>query len=384
MNTHDVLAFAIATEAVRRLRAGSAPWSTIFSADTYVTSSRAWPVPDFVIVDNKKNVTIAAEFKPPQQTKREYLTGLGQAVSYTKDFNYALLVVPTIADDGFRIADHIVSVASQDVFRDVPVGILSYDPAVLGPSNPGFQELHFLKLRASTPAKAASLDQSFYAKWREAGPEEIHRYIEHSFDEMRIKAGVAKIRERAFDKLWDDIQAGKLRHWGGDVRHYTDTPASKVAVHKNYRNFLFHMGWVEPDGALTSEGFAALEIGSLYGPTSRPFHDAIAKAALLTGKHLILFNAISEYQDGLKPPFPDEGNWLKGLEQFLEAKGLLKRNPLRKAAAVKKSERQFLKAEKQFWRNLDLIVPRGSRAFHPGRGLIFNWARISDLLQSSP
>ena len=76
MNTHDVLAYAIATEAVRRVRAGLAPWNAIFSADSYVTASRTWPVPDFVLVDTTRQLTVGAEFKPPQQSKREYLTGV--------------------------------------------------------------------------------------------------------------------------------------------------------------------------------------------------------------------------------------------------------------------------------------------------------------------
>jgi hypothetical protein len=128
----------------------------------------------------------------------------------------------------------------------------------------------------------------------------------------------------------------------------------------------------------------ALHVGSLYGGTSRPFADEIAKAALTGGKHLILFNAITEYQDSLTQPFPTEPDWLAGLEAYLVSKGLLKRNPGRAAAAVAHSARQFLKAEKQFWKNLELIVPRapGARVFHPGRGFIFNWSRITELLQA--
>jgi len=383
VNTHDVLAFAVATEAVRRLRTGTAPWSSLFSSDAYITSSRAWPVPDFVIVDNANELSIAAEFKPPQQTKREYLTGLGQAISYTRDFHYALLVVPTVADDGYPISDHIVSVVKQEILDRIPLGILSYDPAILAPGHAAFTEAHLFSARKDAPDNLAPLDQSFYAKWREMGPEEILRYVQHSYDEMRTGgAATITVRDRAFHRLWLDIQAGNLHHWGGDIRHYKDTPKNKVAVHKNYRNFLFHLGWTDADGALTKEGLDAMHVGSLYGAMSRPFGDQIAKAALSNGKHLILFNAINEYQDSLGQPFPDEPEWLDGLETFLESKGLLKRNPQRKAAAVKHSERQFLKAEKQLWKNLELISPRGSRVFHPGRGFIFNWSRITELLQS--
>jgi len=110
----------------------------------------------------------------------------------------------------------------------------------------------------------------------------------------------------------------------------------------------------------------------------------VAKAVLIPGKHLILLNAISEFQDS-RPTHSDEGDWLDALEEYLEQKGLLKRNEQRAAAAVKKSERQFLKAEKQLWKNLELFIPRpprGKFVFHPGRGFVVNWSRITDLLQS--
>jgi len=379
MNTHDVLAFAVATEAVTRLRAGRPPWNSLFSTNSYVTASRTWPVPDFVLVDSGNERTIAAEFKPPQQSKRKYLTGLGQALSYSRDFDYGLLVVPEIADDGYRIADHIVDVLQQTELQQLPLGVLTYNPATFSPQTPGFQEARFFPERGTPPLRPAHLDQSFYAKWREMSPEEAFALLVHSYDEMRT-VGTGTLRDRAFGRLWRDIQEGRLHHWAGGTRHYNSS--LRTAVGKNYRNFLFHLGWTEADGGLTKAGLEALHVGTLYGSNSRPFLDKTARAALNDGKHLILFNAISEYQDGLGAPFPAEQDWLVGLESFLEEKGLLKRNPERAAAAVQGSARQFLKAEKQFWKNLELIVPRGRNVFHPGRGFIFNWSRITDLIQA--
>lgn len=381
MNTHDVLAFAVGTEAVRRVRAGLGPWSGIFSADSYVTASRVWPVPDFVLVDSTNKLTIGAEFKPPQQSKREYLTGLGQAVAYSRDFDYGLLILPAIADDGYPIADHVQDILLQTPFENAPVGLLKYDPTTLSPSNPSFSEVHFFERRVGKPSHPASHDQSFYAKWREMGPEEIYAYLSHSYDEVRHPSkSIGTIRDKAFDKLWKEIQAGKIHHWAGGVRHYQDSPTNKTGVLKNYRNFLFHLGWTESAGALTREGLEALHVGALYGARSRPFIDVIAKAVLVAGKHLILFNAINEFQD-TSAAIGEQRDWLNALEDFLELKGLLKRNPARGLAAVAGSSRQFLKAEKQLWRNLGLIVPRGSRVFHEGRGFIFDWARITSLLQ---
>ncbi|PKO31616.1 MAG: hypothetical protein CVU34_17290 [Betaproteobacteria bacterium HGW-Betaproteobacteria-7] len=381
MNTHDVLAYAVAQEAVRRLRDGAGPWNTLFSSNAYITASRAWPVPDFVLVDSGNELTIAAEFKPPLQSKREYLTGLGQAIAYSKDFHYALLVLPDIADDGYQIANHVVDVLRQGTLEHVPVGVLSYDPARFSPLSPSFTEAHFFSPRTTAPASLAHLDNSFYAKWREMSPQEALLYLSFCYDEMRSPSShTGTIRDRAFEHLWRDIQEGKVSHWAGGTRHYAI--GLKTGVNKNYRNFFFHIGWIEADGALTREGLEALHIGTLYGSSSRPFLDTIATAALTTGKHLILFNAISEFQDSLGGSFPEEKVWLDQLEEYLEMKGLLKRNPERGAAAERGSARQFLKAEKQFWKNLELIVPRKNRVFHPGRGFIFNWSRITDLLQT--
>jgi hypothetical protein len=382
MNTHDVLAFAVGTEAVRRMRAGLRPWNVVFSADCYVTASRVWPVPDFVLVDSTNALTIGAEFKPPQQSKREYLTGLGQAIAYSRDFDYGLLILPEISDDGYPIADHVQDILLQSAFEGAPVGLLKYDPKTLSSSSPGFSEVRFFEKRIGEPSKRASHDQSFYAKWREMSPEEAFGYLSWSYDEVRSPSRSAgAIRDRAFDKLWKEIQAGKMRHWSGGVRHYKNSPEVKTGVLKNYRNFLFHVGWTESSGALTKDGLEALHVGALYGANSRPFLDVIAKAVLVSGKHLILFNAINEFQDG-SGPIEDEGEWLRALESFLETKGLLKRNPARAEAAVAGSARQFLKAEKQLWRKLGLIIPRGARVFHPRRGFIFDWARITSLLQN--
>lgn len=384
MNTHDVLAYAVATQAVERLRTAVPPWNTLFSADAYVTASRVWPVPDFVIVDNANGLQIAAEFKPPQQTKREYLTGLGQAIAYSLDFHYGLLVLPEFADDGYRIAEHVVHVMKQNTMLHVPVGVLSYDPTTFSPHQPDFTEAHFFSKRVSAPLHVAQLDSSFYAKWREMSPQESLRFLKYCYEEMgSAAAATSTILSRAFDRLWLDIQSGVLRHWGGGIRRYQDTAKMKGNILKNYKNFLFHVGWIESDGAVTKGGLEALHTGTLYGAGSRPFLDAIATAVLGEGKHLILFNAISEYQDAVGGAFPEESTWLENLEDFLEAKGLLKRNPQRSAAAVAGSARQFLKAEKQLWRQLELIKPNGSRVFHRGRGLIFNWSRIAELLKST-
>lgn len=373
-------------ETVAAIRAQQPPWQGIFSADCHVTSSRRWPVPDFVLDDRTSDLTTAAEFKPPGQTKREYLTGVGQALAYTKDFDYALLIVPDIADDGHRIGDHIRDVLGQDHLATVPVGLLTYDPAIITPSRADANVARFFQQRASRPTQKARVDESFYAKWREMSAEEMACFLRHLYREQTAPSStVGNIRDRAWDGVWADIQAGLLHHWGGGVRHYN--ASQKINHGKNWRNFITHIGWMESDGALTTLGLKAHHTALIYGANSQMFLEIAARSLLLEGKHLILISAINEFQDrhlASEGQFDDEGAWLDGIEAFLEAKGLLKRNPGRAAAAVQHAERGFLKAEKQLWKSLGLIIPRGARGgrvFHPGRGFMFDWARITRLVR---
>jgi hypothetical protein len=380
--THDLLAFSVASEIITQVRAANPDWS-ILSPSAYTTSARiGWPVPDFVIADPANAIFVGAEFKPPDQTKREYLTGLGQAVAYTRDFTHALLIVPLIADDGTQIADHIHEVLAQDVASNLPISLVAYDQNLTSATSAAFTLLTKLATRSGPVPPAPHVANSFWAKWRDASPQELGLYLVHLYDQGLV-AGTTSIRDRAFDLLWIDIQAGRAEHWQQAPRSIANSPANRVAWGKNYRNFVSHIGWMLPDGKLTEAGLQALRTLHLYGPWSRVFIDLLARAVLLNGQHLVLINTINEFQDRRGPEFPSEQDWLDELEDALDAAGMLERNPGRHAAAVAAVPRGFLKAEKTLWRNLDLFVPygpSGGRAYHPGRGLLFNWRRITALL----
>lgn len=354
-------------------------WSHVFSGNVHVTASRVWPVPDFVIVDSDNDLALAAEFKPPGQTKREYLTGLGQTLAYTRDFHYAALIVPSYADDGYRIGEHIVDVLGQGIYDTTPIGVLTYDPSTLSQNDASCTLARPLPLRAQGMPRTPPLDRSFYAKWRDISPGELGRFLDYLYEEGRRTAKERAIRDRAFDRLWEDIIAGETYAWAGNVRSVTDNVRSRTGWGKNFRNFVTHLGWIEADGALTAEGWASLHTAHRYGASSQMFLDHIAATVLLAGKHLVLINAINTCQDD-RAPFVSEESWLEALELYLEEEGLLKRNPGRHGAAVKQVARGFLKAEKTLWKNLELIVPRGGRVYYPGRGFRFDWERITGLL----
>jgi hypothetical protein len=383
--THDELAYAVATEAVATIRDGKPPWSDLFSVECHVTSSRDWPMPDFVLFDDARNLSIAAEFKPPGQPKREYLTGLGQAIAYTRGFDYGMLIVPDIADDGFLIADYIRSVLDLGDYAAAPVCLLRYDPSLITSDHAGSEVVRFFSPRSERPPIKAGIGSAFYAKWREISLEEMGCFLRKLYDEATNPTGSEGTkRDRAWLQVWKEIQAGNLHHWGGGVRHVADKKANFDGWMKNWRNFLNHVGWMETDGSLTESGLTALHTVHLYGANSEMFRGLTARAVLADGKHLILINAINELQDeqlSKHGPFANEAEWLSGIEDYLEDKGLLKRNPGRHDAAERKSSRGFLKAEKQLWRQLGFIVPNGQRVYHAGRGFIFDWARITEVVR---
>jgi hypothetical protein len=383
LSTHDILASAVASEIVRQVRARDPHWA-VLNATVIQTSARNWPQPDFVIEENpSRGHAVAAEFKPPAQTKREYLTGLGQSVAYTRDFNHSLLIVPTTSDDNYQIAEHIHDVLRLPSAVSLPIGLVAYDPRTFSSTNATFNVLRALAPRVGPFTPSAVIDASFWAKWRDMSAQEMGVYLRHLYDESLRPAGGRTIRDRAFDHLWADIQAGRAVSWSGNVRHWANTPKMREAQSKNYRNFLMHIGWMQPDGSLTDEGLRTLHLVHQYTPASELFLNHLARAVLNEGKHMVLVNTINEFQEqriAVAGEFPDEGTWLSELEQHLEKEGFLTRNPGRHGAAARNVARGFMKAEKTLWRQLGFIISHGKRVYHPGRGFIFDWRRITALL----
>lgn len=387
MVTHDTLAFSTATRIVSEITQRTEDWAATFSPAAHATSSRAWPMPDFVIVDDESEATLAGEFKPPDQSKREYLTGLGQAAAYTRDFMYAALIVPDLADDGYRIVDHIKEILDQDVMQAVPIALLAYDPSSDREAGQTLRVVRRLAVRTAPPQNRARLEKSFWAKWREVSPNETGIFLSLLYSETVNPTGGpdTKPRDRAFERFLSQVSSGSVMNsWAGTPRVIG---GSTLGWRKNYTNFLVHLGWIEPDGPLTAEGLKAVQLLHRYGASSRVFTDLLAQALLGRGKHLVLINEIERFQSdrvASTGPFDSERAWLTEIEDHLENAGLIKRNLERHNANTQGSPRQFLKAEKQLWKNLGLIVPRrtGNRVYHPRKGFFFDWQRITTLLSS--
>ena len=198
--THDELAFRATTQMRDLALKGANPWARAFGSSVVITSSSDWPEPDFVFHDPTRKIAYAFEFKPPGQDRREYLTGLGQALGYLKRFDQALLVVPSEAE-GFQIADYVA-----DLVQGIPlqIGLVSYDSENVG-------TVRLLQPPPSQPVgplekNRAALSNTFWAFWMDQSVNEFYLMLRTAF-EMRRRSG--DIRELVFRRVFELMKSGK-------------------------------------------------------------------------------------------------------------------------------------------------------------------------------
>lgn len=284
--THDELAFRAATQMRDSAVKGANPWAKAFGSSVVITSSSDWPEPDFVFHDTTRKLAYAFEFKPPGQDRREYLTGLGQALSYLKRFDQAVLVVPNEAED-FQIANYLT-----DLVQGIPlqIGLVSYD--IKDTSN-----VRLLQPPPSQPVgplekKRATLTNTFWAFWMDQSVNEFYLMLKTAF-EMRRRSG--DIREPVFGKVFKLMQSGKTCANDGKPRALG--PKLKFSSwFLNYRLSYEHCELWGSDGKLTLRGVRLYQIAETYGWDSDQFRVALAKAFFEMGRHYVLLRYIWNIQ----------------------------------------------------------------------------------------
>ena len=115
---HNFMAHKVSSILLGCLRSGNASeWAPPrLSVKTTLWQGFAdWPRPDIAFEDQTNNSSFAIEFKPPNHPKREYVTGLGQAITYLRGFEFSGLVIPRRAADGFDISTYLLDVLNTDL-----------------------------------------------------------------------------------------------------------------------------------------------------------------------------------------------------------------------------------------------------------------------------
>jgi hypothetical protein len=366
---HNKLAHAAAQLLLGQLRHDDAPWATdrLTAQCTYSNRMADWPRPDAAFEDPSTRASLAIEFKPPGQTRREYVTGYGQAVTYLQTFEYAALIVPALAPDGFGIAEYLKDCLSQSHATTMPMGLFAYN------KDPGdaadLRSLVSLRPRTgpTPPLPNNSTRKVFWSYWRDLSNYDLLTIV------TLLEAG-NRTFSQAFRRFWKEFMVtGRALTWEGQQRkRQKNNPKNFSSQHLNTRLSLQHIGLIGADDKLTDDGFHLMRLGKVYGPDSSAFMEKLAALVLDVGNHIELIFWIDEQQrrvsrNAKRKPL----TFYQALDRRLVREGVIRRAP-----SGNRGKLTFLRDEQKLWNKLGLLSREGSRYFHPGQGLIFDWRSI--------
>lgn len=409
---HHLLAKATTDSILSKFKSGEWKSANEAGIDFYrVGCDSAFPSPDASFYDATKKILVTFEFKPPTETKRGVLTGLGQSIAYLRNSNLSYLIVPQTLED-FRLGEYMSDLFSSQINGKLPIGLILYENNI--PINVSLA--HNVSVLSETQSFSTIPSGRFWAKhldmpiplfhlilhcyylkkvehleedafaycWREyIVPSKVFETLEPcvifdcegnpiktlsgkkniSFFEKRI----AKInlidnleeKECAINKLINDA----------DTRYIGDNYYN--SIRKNFVTFLKHIGVIDSIGSLTEDGFKLYHLGLVNGPNSKIFIDYFTQRILMTGHHLDLIfdlDIICNKHKGHK----NMQQIRQLMEAEYEAKGMIKRNPNRMSG--EESRVEFLKYEFILWGALNLLIKTEGIP-----EISFNWKKITEV-----
>jgi hypothetical protein len=371
---HNYLAQQTSALLLDQLRAEQAPWAGdagFTSRTVYGTSLIDWPRPDATFIDRIGDVSLAMEFKPPGQTKREYLTGLGQAISYLNTHQYSALIVPKLAGDGFEIGPYVQGLLEQPFAVALPVALFVYE------SNPGDEQDLTAKIGLRERAGAAvsvrdasSRRRMFWAYWRDASQHDVYEIL------LQIDRSTTGLFDSGYSTFWtESLSRGHALKWEGDRRRRYK--ATSLAQHRlNAHMTLLHIGLIATDGKLTSSGLELLQLGKVYGAGSVVFMRELARRVLDDGRHLELMFWVDQTQKRLPPRKKRTSRaYNQALDMALRNEGVIEN------VSNDSGKSSFLRDEQKLWNKLGLLERTTSaRYFREGEGLRFDWRAITGVV----
>lgn len=378
---HDLLADKAGRAIVSKIVGRVDNWGQIFSDNINKAGDFGWPRPDYVCYDFDLNQSIAFEFKPPNHPKREYLTGLGQTLSYLEKHHYSGLILPNVVE-GFRIAEHISNILSLDVFAKHHIAVIGYNERTLDldPLN-SIELFKSIKDERTGEIISSDLSQAYWCWWRDISHYEIFMILD-LLDKYSYENGDI-YTQFVWPKFWKMMVDGHTMTWEGVGRKKTDNEKNFKSEKQNYKIPLFQLGLIETsEGRLTVEAYKLLAIGKIYGVNSSLYIDYLTKLILIEGKHLILIQDVEEFKNiALPKSLANQNNFRVDFEKYLnDHNSIGRRKPGRTTTGKKMS---YIRDEFKLWNKLGLVKNKtiGARNyFINGRGVEFNWARITEIL----
>lgn len=365
VSSHDEMAFEVARTIRDNAVKGVKPWSGLYKSTIIISSSSEWPEPDFVFDDQQK-FTYGFEFKPPDAVRREYILGVGQALAYLNHFSFSTLILPTVAE-GFDIAQYVGSLIKN---MPLKIGLISYEP----------KDLCSLKVVVPYPKqpvgplqKSVTIGKVFWAFWMD---ESIHEFYLMMRESYRQRARRRDIKKSVFKKVFEKMKNGKTHANNGRLRKLGKS-LKFSSWFLNYKLPFLHCGLWSLDGKLTLVGTRILTVGDAFGWDSVEFRNALAKAYLENGKHLLLMKYIWNIQvDAI-----NKGVKHAKTKDYLDfmAKELLRMGFGRALRGVRRN----LQAMISLWGGgFNLLKKKGNSYYFPKFGLVFDWGKITSILQT--
>jgi len=222
---------------------------------------------------------VSFEVKTPYVYKHEYITGIGQAISYNSIFPLSYLVVPDTNMEGFEVSDFVKEIIE---INDLNIGLFSYKM-----ENP--EEIELAKEASIVKTQARRIKESVkgirrsYSYWRETTPEEV-------FEALRISkelegAQEPNILNEVLTTLWNEVLSRRFQR---------TTRVSSFLL--NYKLFLIQNALLDAAGHLTAIGRYTLNLGERFGKESETFKEIITYVLLKYGGHYVLLSKIYEAQ----------------------------------------------------------------------------------------
>lgn len=375
-----------------------------------VTTDASFPSPDAAFYDEDEKFLVSFEFKPPTETKRGILTGVGQSIAYLQEANISFLIAPQWLED-YNLGGFLTDLFQKQIYGKIPSGLILYQ-------NDNPQDVQLISNIATnlgtssqTNLKSRSITTSrFWAKHQDL-PIPLFHLLLHCYFLKKSHT----INEDGFKYCWNhymisptittDFKAKEVLDCNNQVimtpagrkpimfledilkktntldtqeriikiQHEIDTEYSGdnkfQSYKKNFVTFLKHLRVIDSEGELTDSGFKLYHLGLIHGANSKIFRDYFAKEVLTTGHHLeLLLDLDKTIRENIDLSYSD---CLSIIEESYENKGYLKRNPNR--ISGEKNTVEFFKYESILWRFLKLILRNGRNKY------FVNWKAITEI-----
>ena len=376
---HDLLADKAGRAIVSKIVNRVDNWGQVFSDNLNKAGDFSWPRPDYVCFDQNLEQSVAFEFKPPNHSKREYLTGLGQTLSYLEKHHYSGIILPTYVE-GYNIAQHITNVLSLDVFSRHYISVIGYNERTLesDPLN-SIQLFKPIEHERTGEIVSGHINKSYWCWWRDISHYEVFTLL-NLLDKYRDEPGDI-YTNFAWPEFWRLMVNGQTKTWEGVGRTKTDNETNYKSEKQNYKIPLFQLGLIEPsEGRLTAEGYKLISIGKIFGIESSLYFDYLTKLVLIEGKHLILIQDLEEFKSIAEDSsFESTEQFTVDFEQYLDDNNSIgPRKPGRTTTGKKIS---YIRDEFKLWNKLGLIKGMiGNSYVKEGDSFEFNWSRITEIL----